>query len=171
MNNSRYVLALDPSGNFKEGQGTTGWCLLDLKTNKIAKFGSLKASDYSCQFHYWDAHIKLIDELTGYKPDIVMEDYLLYSNRAEAQTNSRLETPQLIGIIKYEVWKRGLCIYLQTALQVKSRWNDYILENKGYIRRENGFTYINETKISDHIKDSIRHAVHYKTYNTKYKGE
>ena len=23
------ILALDPSGNFKEGKGTTGWCLLD----------------------------------------------------------------------------------------------------------------------------------------------
>lgn len=170
MNNSRYVLALDPSGNFKEGQGTTGWCLLDLKTNKIAKFGALKASDYSCQFHYWDAHIKLIDELTGYKPDVVIEDYLLYSNRAEAQTNSRLETPQLIGIIKYEVWKRGLYIYLQTAMQVKTRWSDYILENKGYITRKNGFTYLGEVKVSDHIKDSVRHAVHYRTYNTKYKG-
>ena len=30
---------------------------------------------------YWDAHINLIDSLAGYHPDIVMEDYLLYSNK------------------------------------------------------------------------------------------
>ncbi len=168
MNKSRYVLAFDPSGNYKEGLGTTGWCLFDLSNNKIAKFGAIKASDYSCQFHYWDAHIKLIDDLAGFKPDIVVEDYLLYNNRADAQTNSRLETPQLLGIIKYEVWKRGLFIYTQTALQVKTRWNDYILENKGYINRKNGSTYIGTVRISDHIKDSIRHALHYKTYTSKY---
>ena len=105
---SRYILAIDPSGNFKEGRGTTGWCLFDIKTNKIIKFGVITAADYKDQFKYWDAHITLIDSLSGYKPEVVMEDYLLYSNRAEAQTNSRLETPQLLGIIKYEVWKRGL---------------------------------------------------------------
>ena len=37
MNNDRYVLALDPSGAYKEGLGTTGWCLLDQQTKKIVK--------------------------------------------------------------------------------------------------------------------------------------
>ena len=35
--NSRYVLALDPSGAYKEGKGTTGWCLFDNETKQIAK--------------------------------------------------------------------------------------------------------------------------------------
>ena len=30
--------------------------------------------------------------------------------------------------------------------------------------------YIGDVVVSDHIRDSIRHAVHYMTYNTKYKG-
>ena len=110
MGTSRYVLAIDPSGNYQEGLGTTGWCLLDVVTNKVCKFGSIYAGDYSCQFQYWDAHVQLIDSVSGYHPDVVIEDYLLYSNRAEAQTNSRLETPQLIGIIKYETYKRGLFV-------------------------------------------------------------
>ena len=80
--NSRYVLALDPSGAYKEGKGTTGWCLFDNETKQIAKFGVIKAENYSCQFHYWDAHISLIDSLSGYNPDVVIEDYLLYNNRA-----------------------------------------------------------------------------------------
>ena len=93
----------------------------------------------------------------------------MYGDRAEAQINSRLETPQLLGIIKYEVWKRGLFIYIQTAMQVKTRWSDEILQHKGYIRKNKNKYMIGDTVLSTHIKDSIRHAVHYATYNSKYK--
>ena len=168
--NSRYVLALDPSGSYKEGLGTTGWCLLDLKSMKIVKFGYISAASYSAQFPYWDAHISLIDSLAGFHPDIVIEDYLLYGERAYAQINSRLETPQLLGIIKYETYKRGLFVYIQTALQVKIRWSDEILVRKGIIREEHGSYYIGTTRLSSHVKDAIRHAYHYATYNSNYKG-
>lgn len=170
MNNSRYVLALDPSGAYKEGLGTTGWCLFDQQSNKIMKFGFIYAGNFECQFHYWDAHIKLIDSLAGYHPDVVIEDYLLYGDRADAQINSRLETPQLLGIIKYETWKRGLFIYIQTAMQVKTRWSDDILVHKGYIKQKGNKYFIGDTMLSTHIKDSVRHALHYSTYNSKYKG-
>lgn len=169
MNNSRYVLALDPSGSYQEGLGTTGWCLFDIETNKIAKFGYIYAGDYDCQFKYWHAHVKLIDSLAGYKPDVVIEDYLLYGNRAMNQINSRLETPQLLGIIKYECYMRGLFIYIQTALQVKKRWPDNVLVHKGYIHKDGKGYSICDIPLSDHVRDSIRHAVHYSTFNTKYK--
>ena len=171
MGNSKYVLAIDPSGSFVEGQGTTGWCLVDLSTRKIMKFGVIQASNFSCQFQYWDAHINLIDSLTGYHPDIVVEDYLLYGERAKNQINSRLETPQLLGIIKYEAYKRGLFIYTQTAMQVKTRWTDEILAKKQLFKQQGASYYIGETRLSDHIRDSIRHAVHFMTYNSKYKGD
>ena len=58
---SRYILAFDPSGNFKEGKGITGWCLLDTETKKVAKFGYISAAMYPHQQAYWDAHITLID--------------------------------------------------------------------------------------------------------------
>ena len=120
---------------------------------------------------YWDAHISLIDSLAGYHPDIVMEDYLLYGNRATNQINSRLETPQLIGMIKYEAYKRGLKVAVQTALQVKIRWNDDILIKKGFINKKGNKYRIGSVTVSDHVRDSIRHGVHYMTYNSKYKGE
>lgn len=170
MNNSRYILALDPSGAYKEGYGTTGWCLIDQDTKKVMKFGYIHAKNYSCQFQYWDAHIKLIDSLAGFHPDIVMEDYLLYGARANAQINSRLETPQLIGIIKYEAYKRGLFVYIQTALEVKIRWNDDVLVHKGIIQKDGRVYKIGPTIVSDHIRDSIRHGMHYMVYNSRYKG-
>lgn len=171
MKTSRYVLAIDPSGSYLEGQGTTGWCLYDLKTKQIAKFGSISASDYPCQFQYWDAHIALIDSLSGFRPDLVIEDYLLYSNRASSQINSRLETPQLIGIIKYEAYKRGLFIYIQTAMQVKTRWNNDILVHKNLLNKKGRNYAIGNVVVSDHIQDSVRHAIHYATYTSKYKGD
>ena len=167
--NERYVLALDPSGNFYEGKGTTGWCLFDQDSGKLAKFGYIYAERFTTQMDYWDAHISLIDSLAGYHPDIVMEDYLLYGNRATNQINSRLETPQLIGMIKYEAYKRGLKVAVQTALQVKTRWSDEILIHKGYIQKKGNRFYIGTTGIPDHIKDSIRHALHFTTYTSEYR--
>lgn len=169
LNNARYVLALDPSGSYYEGKGHTGWCLLDQETNKIVVFGVIEAAKYKSQFSYWDAHIHLIDSMTGYKPDIVIEDYLLYGTRAVNQINSRLETPQLLGIIKYESYKRGLFIYIQTAMQVKTRWSNALLERKGYIHKEGLRSYgCNHKRLVSHTLDAIRHAVHYMTYNSNY---
>lgn len=161
---SRYILALDPSGNFKEGKGITGWCLLDTQTKKIAKFGYISAEMYRTQQAYWDAHVNLLDGLAGFAPELVIEDYLLYGNRAENQINSRLETPQLIGVIKYECYKRGIIFTMQTAVSVKTRWADDILVKKGYLRKQKRSYYIGDVLVSDHIKDALRHAVHYATF-------
>ena len=161
---SRYILAIDPSGNFKEGKGITGWCLLDTETKKIVKFGYISAEMYSNQYTYWDAHITLIDSLSGFAPAVVVEDFLLYSNRATNQINSRFETPQLIGIIKYECYKRGTMVYIQTAASVKKRWNNDILVKKGYLNVKGRCYYIGSVLVSDHIQDALRHAVHFATF-------
>lgn len=161
---SRYILAFDPSGNYKEGKGITGWCLLDTKTKKLAKFGYISADMYKSQYAYWDAHMILIDSLAGYAPAIVMEDYLLYSNRATNQINSRFETPQLIGAIKYECYKRGIMVHMQTAVSVKTRWNNDILVAKGYLKKNARGYYIGDVLVSDHIQDALRHAVHYSVF-------
>lgn len=168
---ARYVLAIDPSGSFQEGKGQTGWVLFDNETKKICKFGVIKALNYQNQFRFWDAHIELIDGLTGFHPDIVMEDYLLYADRSRQQINSRLETPQLIGIIKYEAYKRGIYVTTQTAQMVKTRWSDGILEHKGYITKTNVGYCIKETRVVDHIRDALRHALHFSTYTSNYGKE
>ena len=161
---SKYILAFDPSGNFKEGKGITGWCLLDTQTNKIAKFGYISAAMYPNQFAYWDAHITLIDSLAGYAPVVVIEDFLLYGNRTSSLINSRFETPQLIGILKYECYKRGIMVYLQTAVSVKKRWNNKILVAKGYLNMKGRCYYIGNIMVSDHVQDAVRHAVHFATF-------
>ena len=146
--------------------------MFDIETMKIVRVGTLKAEDYSCQFRYWDAHVNLIDSMAGFKPDVVVEDYLLYGNRAQNQINSRLETPQLLGIIKYEDYKRSIFTYIQTAQAVKTRWSDYVLMRKGYIEKVGASYKLKgyDQVLPTHIKDAIRHALHYATYNTNYRG-
>lgn len=161
---SRYILALDPSGNYNEGKGTTGWCLYDSETKRIAKFGVIKATKYESMLAYWEAHLKLIDDLTGYDLTVVIEDYLLYSNRADSQISSRFETPKLIGMLQYELWIRGIKVVFQTAALVKNRWNDKILVYKELVEYRNNAYYISGIKLSDHSRDAIRHAVHYATF-------
>ena len=145
--NERYVLALDPSGNFYEGKGTTGWCLFDQDSNKVAKFGYIYAENFTEVIH--NNVLGAVDAL-----------------RAKY---SRLETPQLIGVIKYEAAKRGLSVSTQTAMQVKTRWSDKVLEHKGYIVKKSKRTYIGTTGIPDHVTDSVRHALHFTTYTSKYR--
>ena len=47
------ILAIDPSGNFTEGKGTTGWSLLD-ENMKILACGQILANNYKCKEAYWD---------------------------------------------------------------------------------------------------------------------
>lgn len=168
-----YILAIDPSGNFNEGKGTTGWILLNRKTKKIEKFGEIDASTFSNQEIYWDAHIDLIKQINKrYKHmHLVVEDYLLYAAQANSQINSRMETPKLIGVIQYYAWQNRIPLQFQTASSVQRRWNDYILDRKGYLKSVKhgpGYRhYIGNALVHNHIKDALRHAVHYATFHVK----
>lgn len=164
---TRYILALDPSGNFKEGKGTTGWCLYDTETNKMAKFGALKANRFKSDVDYWKEHVLLIDGLVGYTFTLVIEDYLLYANRATSQINSRFETPKLIGILQYECALRGIEVVFQTASAVKMRWPNNILSRKLNLEERNNRWYLDDGHLTNHILDAMRHAIHFATFGKK----
>lgn len=157
------ILSYDPSGAFLEGSGTTGYCLCDYneKTQNIAirGVGEIAAASYKTQQEYWDAHIALLDLC---KPDqLVIEDFLLYAHKAKQQIGSKMETPQLIGVIKYECIKRNIPLTLQRAVDVKKRWTNEILVHKGILTYEKKHYMINGNLISRHIIDSIRHVLHF----------
>lgn len=158
------ILALDPSGNFTEGKGTTGWSLFDENFNVIA-CGQKLAINYECKEEYWASIIELISKL---KPDrLVVEDFLLYATKSNSQINSRFETPKLIGIIELYAYKNKLPITLQRAVDVKERWKDDILVNKNIISKNNNRYYAGGVMISEHVRDSIRHGAHYIKYKLK----
>jgi len=168
-----YVLGLDPSGAFTEGKGTTGWVLLDAITKKVIKKNSIRALEYTTDTEYWASHVRLLGSLnTDYGRDglrVVMEDYLLYADKAEAQINSRFETSQLIGIIKMTCAQHELPLYIQTAGEVKHRWNNKVLLKKGIIRPYGrGFALVDPfMPINKHELDALRHALHLSYFYNK----
>lgn len=167
MKKYRVVLALDPSGNFAEGKGTTGMCIIDNNTNKIM-CTQLTAKDYDDWFKYYQAHIIMIQgAIKKYGFDnvvLVLEDYLLYADKAQSQTNSRFETPKLIGVIEYMCHEFGVPVVRQAAAQVKTRWANHVLEHEGIIQKASRGYKVNGKAVSRHQLDAVRHAVHYNTF-------
>ena len=167
----KYILALDPSGNFHEGKGTTGWCLFNSSENRILTTDIIEAKSYESMQEYWNAHLKLIKEFKYHYPIVVVEDYLLYGSKAQNQVNSKMETPKLIGVLQHYLWEHLIPHAMQPASEVKTRWADTILAHKGYFDKK-GQRYImpkTQQPINKHVKDSIRHAVHYHTFKNKKK--
>ena len=167
----KYTLGIDPSGAYKEGKGTTGWCLLNNKNNKLTAVGTIKASDYESAHLYYRKHLLMIDQLNKkYKGMAVsIEDYILYRASAMAQVNSQLETVQLLGIIKYFCKEHDIPLFIRPAVAVKKRWADDILVYKGVILKV-GARYMLPNKhqvICEHERDSIRHALHFNTFENK----
>lgn len=167
----RYTMGIDPSGAFHEGKGTTGWCILDNRTNTLLRVGTTAAKDYPSDVEYWQAHLDNIDWMRKHYKNLAIsiEDYILYKNHAMAQVNSQLETVQLLGIIKLHCYKNNIPVYIRPAVAVKKRWSDEILVHKGVIAKIGMRFMVPNSKqcICEHERDSIRHAMHFNTFENK----
>ena len=166
----KYILGIDPSGNFYEGKGTTGLCLFDAEKNCILDAKSISAKNYKSWYNYWTAIIRYIDLI--YKKHkaltVVIEDYTLYATKAASQINSKMETPKLIGVLQYFCKTNGIPAVLQPAHLVKNRWANPILIHKKYIKSVKDQLYtMQDVRIDRHAVDSIRHAVHYAQFKNK----
>lgn len=150
---SNPILALDISGSYHEGKGVTGWCLM--RDGKVMRYGLIRAENYTSDMLYYKAHATLVHNMRACYKDIhvVLEDYLLYGSKAKAQINSRMETSQLLGILKYYCYSEKISCYIQAASLVKKRWSDDILIHKGI--------ELPESREMRHARDAIRHATHH----------
>lgn len=168
----KYILAIDPSGNFNEGHGTTGWVLLDHNENLIEK-GFIAAKHYKCPEEYWNAHKNLIEHF--YKKHrheiiIVMEEYVLYRERSNSQTNSKMETCRLIGLLQWYCWSINQPYSMQLAVSVKDRWSNELLLREHIFYKDKGKMIHTQSGIplnSPHIRDAFRHAIHYAVIRNK----
>ena len=155
------ILAIDPSGNFNEGKGTTGWSLFDEDCKPIA-CGQLRAKDFETKREYYN---KIIEVVNNFQPNhLIVEDFMLYATKSQVQINSRFETSQLLGIL---YWNFEDIITLQRAVDVKKRWNDDRLVQKGILTKTNNRYYMCGMLVSDHIRDSARHAIHFIKFKLK----
>ena len=163
------VIAIDPSGNFLEGKGCTGFAVFDKKLKKLLYVKEIKAKNFDTAYDYWKAHLRfLYAEYSKYNVSpngpntitIVTEDYLLYPHKIGKQLFSRCETPKLIGILEYWCHTQGIPIVFQTASAVKNRWSDEILIHKNIITRAGKLHYFNGKSVNNHCRDAIRHGIH-----------
>lgn len=155
------ILVFDPSGNYFEGKGTTGWAMYYNK--ELTSVGQILAEEYESRHEYWKAHISLIKAIA---PDyVVIEDYRLYPSRAAAQSGSELETPQLIGLMKYILEEQKIPFFMQHA-KIKNRFTNKILLHKNIITQNNpkGRFYAAGVPLSGHIIDAIRHGEFFITF-------
>ncbi len=168
-----HVLGIDPSGAFEEGKGTTGWCILEAVPKVVVKKGSLFAGNFDTAVAYWQAHVRLLEyadrHFCGHNIHVVMEDYLLYADKAETQIHSRFETSQLIGILRMNCDSMGLPLRIQTAGEVKRRWSNEVLVRKEVIRpKGRGYILVATGEhINRHELDALRHALHLSYFYNK----
>lgn len=164
------VIALDPSGNFKEGSGTTGICIMEDGVPIALEY--IKADDFRSDTQYWDCIIQFLGK-EG--PDhIVIEGYRLYNHKgmaAKSQANSELETPQLIGLLKYHCYKWQIPYTVQFATEVKTRWQESILVHLGHLEARKGFYYFKGKRTATHHRDALKHALHFWQYGRKKLNE
>ena len=168
----QYVLAIDPSGSFEEGKGCTGW-VLATGDGKVLRFGKIDAVEFIAAEHYWSEHIDLIEEIySKYGEDliVVLEDYVLYYEKAIVQSYSKMETSKLIGAVQVYCYNTSIPLILQRAVEIKARWSTEVLlkrnllkglgVNKSYaLPVRDGFK-----KINRHILDAYRHMLHFVTF-------
>lgn len=153
------VLSFDPSGNYNEGSGTTGWAVFE--DGNLTEFGTISAADCGSLEGYFSEHETLI---VMKKPNIVVcENFKLFAHKAKAQSFSQMETPQLIGYLRMMCWKRNIKVVFQQPSD-KLRMTDPILVKMGVIELRNGKHYCMGKPTNLHIRDAIRHGVFYNRY-------
>ena len=165
-----HIIAIDPSGAFHEGKGTTGMCIWNAIDGFVQEVAYISARQYDMDIDYWQAHLSKLAEWrkTYPKSRVVIEDYFIYGQKAELHTNSRMETCQLIGILKYYCAIHRIPYRMQAAAEVKRRWSDEILMHKGVIQKRGRLlTDKRKHHLNRHILDAIRHAVHAATFYNK----
>jgi hypothetical protein len=163
------ILSLDPSGSFKYGSGTTGWCIVNLETEKILEIGKIEAKNFKTKEEYFAEHIKLLDKEINI---VIIENFILYQHTAQNFINQELETSELIGYIDGKATERNLNVVRQNAQLIKTALKKTNVLLKITNRKQFQLTfktskkdsvqwYFNNKRIKGHIVDAIRHAFYY----------
>lgn len=158
------ILAFDPSGNFSEGKGTSGWCVGMNK--EINNWDDIKASDFKLREAYWFDHKELIEEK---HPDIVViESYRLFAHKSKQQHGSSLETPQLIGYLQMVAYELDIPVVFQDP-SIKTRFTDEILVKAGFLEKKGQHYYFKGIRTNLHQRDAMRHFLYFSRFGGKKK--
>lgn len=106
---SKWVLSVDPGD-------TTGWAILAFEGGELMDSGQSSITEFMDKLDSLDpASIKVI----------VAEDFILYANKAQAQTGSRFVASQVIGMLKAYARKDKIPVVMQQArlLPIAEKWS------------------------------------------------
>jgi hypothetical protein len=156
------ILSIDPSGNFTEGKGKTGFAIyLEKDDKKEFFFGTIKAEDFPTRVDYW-FDVALLIALQ--KPNtLVVEDYRLYNTPATGaavQSFSQLETPRLLGVLEQTAQMNKVPIIFQMA-NVTKPYTDDKLAKLGILRKEKNRWWFRDKALNDHERSAFRHLLRY----------
>jgi hypothetical protein len=156
------ILSIDPSGNFTEGKGKTGFVMYVEKDDKQEFFfGTIKAEDHPTRVDYW-YDIALLIAIQ--KPTaLVVEDYRLYNTPATGaavQSFSQLETPRLLGIIEQTAQMNKVPVTFQMA-NVTKPYTDEKLEKLGILTKKKNRWWFRDKALNDHERSALRHLLRY----------
>lgn len=151
------VLTFDPSGNFDEGKGSTGWAIF--VDGKLHDFGEISAENFDTKEDYWASVGNTI--LFNRIDMVICESYRLYAGaRGKSQINSSLETPQLIGFLRMLCWAENI-EYNEQAPADKTPVNDERLVRAGTFTKKGNKHYCMDRPTNLHMRDAIRHGIRY----------
>lgn len=153
------VLCFDPSGNFSEGKGTTGYAVFE--NDELVTFGDVAAKDFETREEYWSWITKVIYDV---QPTLcIIEDYHLFEFKSKQQSWSALETPQLIGYMRMFCYNHDIPYRFQSPKD-KVRVNDDQLVKLGIIEKRGNRYYCSGKSTNLHQRDAIRHGIFYHRY-------
>ena len=163
------VIAIDPSGNFEEGKGVTGYIEADVFDNgtyTITDVGSINSEDYHSRIEYYKAH-ELLLESAGLA---IIEDYRLYNHAgasAKMQSYSLMETPRLLGVLEYMADNLKTPIVWQMAHQMKAFEEDVLVERGELVRKGNRYKLRSGLAVNRHERSALKHFL--KWFHTRGK--
>jgi hypothetical protein len=157
-------LAIDPSGNFTEGKGKTGFAFLFLEgaEGNTIKFGTIDAKKYEHRVDYWfDIALLIAIE----KPHtLIVEDYRLYNTSttgAAVQSFSLMETPRLLGVIEQTAYFNDIKQVVWQMANVTKPYSDDKLLELGILTKKKNRYYYNDVALNDHERSALRHLLRY----------
>lgn len=161
------VIAIDPSGNFDEGKGTTGYIVFNLTDTgyEFEDVGHLSAENYPNRLEYWDAHSFLLGGDL-----VIIEDYRLYNHKgakSSMQSYSQMETPRLLGMLEYMAHERGVPVVFQMASEISSFKEDILLARGDLFKVGNRYKLRSGEFVNGHERSAYKHFL--KWYHTKGK--
>lgn len=153
------ILSIDPSGEFENGSGTTGFAFFENK--ELQYFSHIKASSYTTQMMYWDG---VLSEIIKSNADVIVcENFHLFPHKAKQQSFSTMETSQLIGAIKMQAYDNNHTVIFQSP-SCKARVTDDILVKEKVFEKRGSLIYVNGKRTNLHERDAIRHGIYFLRY-------